>query len=62
MARKTFKVSPDLELHPALLSKRSWRLVVNALCKASEYEEDEETAAEYAGLATDLHLYIAPFD
>ena len=62
MARKTFELSSDLELFPGSLSKRSWRIVINALCKAAECEEDEETAEEYFALATDLHRYIAPFD
>ena len=62
MARKSFELSPDIELHPAALSKRSWRLVINGLCKAAECEEDEAAAAEYAALATDLDKYIAPFE
>ena len=62
MARKSFKLSPDIELFPGSLSKRSWRIVINALCKAAECEEDEAAAAEYASLATDLDRYIAPFE
>ena len=62
MARKSFELSADLELFPGSLSKRSWRVVINALCKAAVCEEDEETAEEYFALATDLHRYIAPFD
>ena len=62
MARKSFKLSPDIELFPGSLSKRSWRLVINGLCKAAECEEDREAAAEYLSLAADLDKYIAPFD
>ena len=61
MARKTFELSHDIELFPGSLSKRSWRVVINALCKAADCEENEEAAAEYAALATDLDRYIAPF-
>ena len=62
MARKSFKFSPDIELHSAALSKRSWRFIINGLCTAADCEEDEEASAEYFALATDLHRYIAPFD
>ena len=62
MARKSFKFSPEIELHSAALSKRSWRLIIKGLCTAADCEEDEKVSAEYFALATDLHRYIVPFE
>ena len=62
MARKSFEIDPELELLSALLSRRSWRLIINGLCKAAECEEEEAVAKEYADLATGIDKYVAPFD
>ena len=61
MAKYVSRVDPELELFPALLSKRSWRTVINGLTFAAAMDEDPACREEYAALAQDLHHYIAPF-
>lgn len=62
MSKYRSRVDPHLELFPALLSKRSWRTVINALTFAAAMDEDPASRKEYADLANDLHNYVAPFE